>query len=246
MRRQLNNFAKMWDAYPYPNGEADQVKQAIGGQVEANWITNTCVIRVSRSFNYAGHPIPDDHHGLNTITGADGLRYAFRVQEFYRYLLNAYGQPMLSHTYVELGGQAPPEFIGRKGIICFIVKGWTDATGHMDLWDGRACIHQAYFDKASKVHLWEVPDQSTGKQVPPESPRRLIGSVGLGGQNRPEDVQVVQALLKASGLDPGSIDGLCGPATIAALRQFQGRFLQAPDGRVDPNGRTWHELNGRG
>jgi hypothetical protein len=25
---------------------------------------------------------------------------------------------------------------GRKGVIMFNVKGWDDATGHFDLWDG--------------------------------------------------------------------------------------------------------------
>ena len=51
------------------------------GAVDAAWITNTCTIRMSRSFNYSGAKIPGNYPGLTTVKGKDGLRYAFRVAE---------------------------------------------------------------------------------------------------------------------------------------------------------------------
>jgi len=37
---------------------------------------------------------------------------------------------------------------------------------------------------------------------------------------------------------------VAGPRTIQAIADLQRRFLSTVDGRVDPNGRTWRELNG--
>lgn len=73
----------MWNAYPNPGGPASAAKQTIGGYVDADWISNTCVVRVSRSFNYSGNRIPaqrDDE--IATVKGGDGKAYAIRVREF--------------------------------------------------------------------------------------------------------------------------------------------------------------------
>jgi peptidoglycan hydrolase-like protein with peptidoglycan-binding domain len=35
-----------------------------------------------------------------------------------------------------------------------------------------------------------------------------------------------------------SVDGVAGPLTIGAIREFQEKFTSAADGRVDPNGPT--------
>jgi len=69
--------------------------------------------------------------------------------------------------------------------------------------------------------------------------------------NLPSDVKVVQALLNANLTIPLSLlalDGICGPATIFAIRKIQRRYLnsKAPDGRVDPGGPTLHFLTDPG
>ncbi|MBC2710082.1 MAG: peptidoglycan-binding protein [Desulfosarcina sp.] len=67
--------------------------------------------------------------------------------------------------------------------------------------------------------------------------------VGFGGVNEPPDVITVQSYLCLSGaVAPIAVDGIAGPKTIEAIRTFQARFMLAPDGRVDPGGRTIHEL----
>ena len=80
-KKQLSNFDSMWNEYPL--GEAAAIKKRIGGNVDADWIANTCVVRVSRAFNYSGHPIPNGRSSLVTVKGGDRLRYAFRVAEFF-------------------------------------------------------------------------------------------------------------------------------------------------------------------
>ncbi len=80
----------------------------------------------------------------------------------------------------------------------------------------------------------------------------ITGSVGHGASNQPTDVLRVQRLLapfaKKAGLSPLADDGAVGPATIAAIKCFQADVLgfPAPDGRIDPGGRTWAALAGWG
>ncbi len=236
MPARLKNFEQMWDAYPAPGASADEARTLIGGRI-GEGSGNTCVIRVSRSFNYSGNRIPKSSTDeILTVKGGDGCNYALRVREFTRYLRRKYGRPDDVHEYPEAGGgEIPDSFKGRQGVIIFEVKGWNDATGHADLWNGARCRHNGYFHKASKVMLWRVDD----------APReRLTGSVGKGGRNDADDVERVQQLLADNGISPGAMDGKVGPKTIGAIREFQKRFLSNPDGRVDPDGRTWRELLG--
>ncbi|WP_448663528.1 peptidoglycan-binding domain-containing protein [Sphingomonas sp. CJ20] len=73
-------------------------------------------------------------------------------------------------------------------------------------------------------------------------------SVGKGATNELADVLVVQHLLNtwlgATGQALLPPTGTCGPQTIAAIQSFQARVLgaPAPDGRIDPGGRTWNAL----
>lgn len=146
----------------YPQGDAATVKRQIGGGVNADWITNTCAIRLSRSFNKAGAKIPGNVAYLNTVRGGDGDRYAFRVKEFRKWLEARYGPPTLKAKGTR-SAAAPESFRGKKGIICFVDCGWTDASGHLDLWDGEKCVNHGYFELAKEILLWESnprPEQS--------------------------------------------------------------------------------------
>lgn len=79
--------------------------------------------------------------------------------------------------------------------------------------------------------------------------RFISGSVGVGGVNLKEDVRVIQEMLNR--VPPGSsgpsplldTDGLVGPITIGAIRNFQQANLGFQDGRVDVNNKTIAKLN---
>jgi hypothetical protein len=135
-------FSTLW--HHYPRGESSTVKRLIGGNVNLGWVTNTCVIRVSRALNYSGAAVPGNMPGLSTIRGGDGKRYAYRVNEFQRFL-TAHVRPP----------DVEGDVAGHKGVIMFKVDIWNDATGHFDLWNGSECAHKAYFSEASAVYLWE-------------------------------------------------------------------------------------------
>jgi len=69
-------------------------------------------------------------------------------------------------------------------------------------------------------------------------------SVGRTGMNHKPDTRQVQTALSALfPAKPLVVDGLCGRNTIAHIEKFQRRFMQRPDGRVDPRGKTLRRLN---
>ncbi len=150
----LPDFETMWNAFP--KGSAKEVKEAIGGKVNYDWVTNTCAIRISRVLNYTGHPIPytkiekEDSTEQLTISGKDKKWYFFRIRNLRPFIELQFGPP-------DVTLQAPfdlQELAKYKGIILFDVDVWEDATGHYTLWNGTTCADHCYFDKAKTVSLW--------------------------------------------------------------------------------------------
>ncbi len=77
----------------------------------------------------------------------------------------------------------------------------------------------------------------------------ILGSVGRNGKNIRQDIVLVQELLnKNIGSLPKEkklvVDGLIGKNTINLITEYQKQVLHMskPDGRVDPNGRTFKSL----
>jgi hypothetical protein len=153
----------------YPQGSVDDLRVIIGRPAET-WISNTCAIRVSYAMNEAGfvidHAVQDqrsltDPNGkINFISDRSGVRngryYVYRVDEFARYMLKKYGKPQIWGKGDKKGGDDLRRAVqGRKGVILFVVKSWSDATGHFDLWDGSKASHDDYFSVASDVFLWQ-------------------------------------------------------------------------------------------
>lgn len=64
----------------------------------------------------------------------------------------------------------------------------------------------------------------------------LLLSPGLRAQGS-EDIRAEQQALKDKGFDPGPVDGVDGPKTRAALRQFQEKQNLQEDGRLGPQTR---------
>eukprot|EP00163_Fabomonas_tropica_P019855 TRINITY_DN3483_c0_g2_i1.p1 TRINITY_DN3483_c0_g2~~TRINITY_DN3483_c0_g2_i1.p1 ORF type:complete len:560 (-),score=115.90 TRINITY_DN3483_c0_g2_i1:66-1745(-) len=138
------------------------LKKTIGGRVNRDWIVNTCAIRLSYTLNTvaerfgAGWAVPKGlkcprrfcrDGKLNTITGERPQgNYAYRVKELSYFLNRVLGKPSIRITKADLdklGDQSARymhlmrTFRNRAGVIRFTVP-WKDATGHFDLWNGRA------------------------------------------------------------------------------------------------------------
>jgi hypothetical protein len=199
--KKLPNFETMWKQYP--GGEVDEVKKLIGGDIDADWITNTCTIRLSRVFNYSGAPVPagpkQSAKGLHTIKGADGKNYGYRVAEMRDFMLATYGNPDITVSSPNGGpGVDPQQFAGKKGVVLFEVHVWSDASGHADLFNGSDCGHECYFDKASKVQLWLAPSDAPAPATadpPPSSDQPTDTPAPPADDNNPQvlDPSLAQA-----------------------------------------------------
>jgi hypothetical protein len=137
------SFSMMWQAFPdhtkYPT--LRELHTFIGGGLAKNIDIpgfgangNTCAVRISRALNYGNLPISAKlvkSLGIGTMTGADGKLYIFRVRELKTYLRSALGV-----TPIKVSKDFNNAFIGNQGIVAFEVRGWSDASGHVALWNG--------------------------------------------------------------------------------------------------------------
>jgi hypothetical protein len=101
------------------------------------------------------------------------------------------------------------------------------------------------------------PPSPSGGGAEVVDPRRPAGdivitsSVGSGGVNRSEDVWNIQyglnqvPIIDGGPTTPLTLDGLCGPNTIGAIRNFQVKHFGwgGCDGRIDPGQQTLAKLN---
>ena len=142
----LPSFSDLWSNYP--GGSSEAAKAAVGGNLNLDWVTNTCAIRVCHALILSGHDI-EGGPGIATARGGNGKRYIFRVADLNSYLRSAVGSPTLS-----VASPKASHFGGQQGIICFEVSGWSDATGHFDLWNGSQCAGSEYFSMSHQAHLW--------------------------------------------------------------------------------------------
>jgi hypothetical protein len=159
MSRHLPSFALL--ASNYPDQPKDTVKRNIGGHINADWIVNTCAIRLSRAFNYSGFPIPSHFHGLNVVSGADGKWYSYRMQELRKWIAFTLGPPSEVRTKSDGKTIDRKDFANRHGVIAFDIH-FSDARGHIDLWDGTDFFESRYavgdyFARATKIVLWDAP-----------------------------------------------------------------------------------------
>jgi hypothetical protein len=145
----LPRFADLWSNYP--RGSAESAKAAVGGNLNLDWVTNTCAIRLCHALILSGHDI-EGGPGIATARGGNGKRYIFRVADLDSYLRSVVGGPSAT-----VASPKASHFGGQQGIICFQVSCWSDASGHFDLWNGSECASHAYFAEAHKAHLWACP-----------------------------------------------------------------------------------------
>jgi hypothetical protein len=155
----LPSFSKLWDQYPdYLHYSSGEVKQMIGGKVNAAWITNTCAIRLSRALNYNALEIPRKSAGLNVVGGADKKWYAFRVRELRTWLTSKLGRPGFDISKKVKTPFDKGTISHLRGIIGFDIR-FRDATGHLDLWDGSRfssehLMSKDYWTHATRIWLW--------------------------------------------------------------------------------------------
>ena len=133
------SFTSAWDAFVSVNLPVKDVGKIIGGNVQKNielpvgGFENACPIRMSYVLNTIGCPIQKSSK-YATVSGADHRQYIIRVNDMMNYLEQTFGKP---DKTVESPGTS--DFDGMKGIIVVKGRGWSNARGHVTLWNGTAC-----------------------------------------------------------------------------------------------------------
>lgn len=148
----------------YPNDDAKTVFTDIGGKVKLNYdigvFKNACATRISKALNFSlgNHEIPffktkdsDGNDVVQVSSGGKKLWYIYRVKALIIYLSETYG----SSRNIDVKNYKN-DLKGKQGIIIFEIKGWSDATGHADLWDGTKAVRDDYGAKAHKIRFWEA------------------------------------------------------------------------------------------
>lgn len=119
---------------------ADDVKKTLGGNLTS--LTNMCCVRMSHALTAARFPItvPSDYRDRA------GNKYIIRVTTMEKHLRSLLGEP---------ARVTQESAHGRQGIILFHVA-FSDASGHVDLWNESKCEYEEYWTRASSVLLWEL------------------------------------------------------------------------------------------
>ena len=154
--------------FDYVNFDSATVKKKIGGEVNEAMITNTCAVRMSRGLNYSNLPVPARFSGLRTVKGGDDMRYAYKVADMRKWLPtnDALGQPDLDLRKKQGEDFDKTTLKDMKGIIAFDIH-FSDATGHLDRWDGTQFSHESghstdfgdagrYWALATRITLWAL------------------------------------------------------------------------------------------
>jgi len=150
-------FVKIFDSYPgYDTYPSDQLLAKLG-KGKLAWITNTCAVRTTIALNGVGQ----DAGRMANTRWTDGVQqYIIRVKTMDRYLRAVYGEPYIVAGRGEKlsnGLWLENEAVRDKvGIIKYSECGWSDASGHFDVWDGRLTKGHGYPERCGKVELWNV------------------------------------------------------------------------------------------
>ena len=171
------SFEMMWQAFPdhtkYPT--LRDLHTFIGGALVKNIDVpgfgingNTCAARISRALNYGNMPISaklTESLGISTMIGADKKLYIFRVRDMKIYLASALGT-----TPNKVSKNFDKAFAGQQGIVTFDVTGWSNASGHVALWNGSS-FREAEDDYRS------LKDDPTTPQIEPSTQRMTLWSL---------------------------------------------------------------------
>ncbi|XP_070570416.1 uncharacterized protein [Ptychodera flava] len=147
------DFTALWSSYPLYDKYSSTTKPTLieycklSKDLEGQ---NSCAIRVSRALIATEHRLYFNPHGVDwaRFVNEDGERYIIRVRVMRAYLEGTRGDAKIT-------GSTEDNFIDKKGIIVFEGCSFSDATGHVDLWNGTTCAGECYFHKCNDNRLFE-------------------------------------------------------------------------------------------
>jgi hypothetical protein len=151
---------------------------------DANPYVNTCALRMSVALNKSGNDLDTDVKNskgqkMFTLEGGDGKDYALRKSDVKDYMGGKYGK---SDIRTKIGDkdfdQKINDIKGQKGVVVFDVSGWSNATGHVTIYDGKGnCGHDCYFPDVIKKE--NATREAWNASHPNENPIEMIKLTGV-------------------------------------------------------------------
>lgn len=150
MSTALPSFALYKYYYDMINVDADRASTIAGLKRR---VANACAVRLSYAFNQIqGYQIPKRPPGVaGNVWSGQGGYYILGSLGMARYMEKTYGKPVPRKP-----AAFQAEFADRVGILFYDVRIWTDANGHVALWNRGTGYWGAYFDEAREVRFWEM------------------------------------------------------------------------------------------
>lgn len=167
-------FQSLWSAYTeLGSKDVQEAYSIVGGNVaqlrdqNPDAYANACALRMSRAFNYGGFRIPrgtiNPNRNIYRAAGADGLPYIMRVNDVIAFIEFNWGKAEHDIVPTEVS-----TIKGKQGLMVIIVNGWSDASGHVTLWDGAVAgdnshyhdLNYPYWNQTTalpvRILLWEL------------------------------------------------------------------------------------------
>jgi RHS repeat-associated protein len=180
----------------YPtSGSPKEMYSSVGGKVaeaynkneskgDANPYANTCALRMSVALNKSGNDLDTDVKNskgqkMFTLEGGDGKDYALRKSDVKDYMGGKYGKSDISTKIGDKDfDQKINDIKGQKGVVVFDVSGWSNATGHVTIYDGKGnCGHDCYFPDVIKKE--NATREAWNASHPNENPIEMIKLTGV-------------------------------------------------------------------
>ena len=134
------------------NLDVKQVGKLIGGKVEYNTgngiFRNACALRMSYALKHSGVSISGGDGAVSS--GADGNWYLYRVEDIIKLIQKTIVIPSINSD----SKSYKSDFKDKRGIIVFSSCGWTDSTGHVDLFDGKNVEGKSYESGCNNIKLF--------------------------------------------------------------------------------------------
>lgn len=135
---------------------AEAVYKKIGGNVYKNYLANptafanACALRISYALNMLGANYEiayQKDHTISSDIDGDGQKewFYYRVTDIIKYLDNTFGDFSKINSLDSISGE--------EGFLLYDDCNWSDASGHVDFWDGSSVLSHDEAGECSTIYF---------------------------------------------------------------------------------------------
>lgn len=196
-------FNQAWNGYVGPECDVNcLLKQRLGGGLRG--LANTCAIRWTGSLRAMG--MDPGAIADSPWRDKEGRQYIIRVKEARLFMDAVFGRNVIRGRTQGPNGQRgwPASFYGHRGMVIFDDCDFSDASGHLDLWDGQGNVrNHDFLDRCNRVDLYNLCYPNRNANLAPFQ-NLVVRSHGRGGGPRGAPGPRVSTIVSISTVQVGS------------------------------------------